>query len=65
MRPTSAMTLGLGIILMGLGGFVAVRPLWTRVPLTGSHWLDGAFAVVFLLRGWMNVRRVRGRTRQV
>ena len=47
----------LGVIMIGLGAYVAVRPLLpSHRVLTGSRWLDAAFALFFLLRGWMNVR---------
>ncbi|HEX7018523.1 MAG TPA: hypothetical protein VF159_00825 [Gemmatimonadaceae bacterium] len=52
----------LGVVLFGLGAFVAVRPLWVKTPLTGARWLDMAFALVFMLRGAMNVRAA-GRVR--
>ena len=46
-----------GIVMMGLGIFVALRPLWAdAAPLAGNVWLDYAFAAFFLLRGGMNVR---------
>jgi len=46
-----------------LGAYVAVHPLWSHDrPVTGSIWLDMAFAAVFLLRGMMNIRGVRKRT---
>ena len=46
-----------GIAMIGLGLFVALRPLWAgAAPLAGSRWLDAAFAFFFLLRGGMNVR---------
>ena len=49
---------GIGVIMMALGAFVALRPLWAGPrPLTASRWLDIAFALFFLARGWMNVRR--------
>jgi len=52
----------LGWIMILLGAFVAVHPLWSHGrPVTGSLWLDMAFAAVFLLRGVMNVRGVRKR----
>ena len=52
----------LGIVLLGLGAYVAIRPLWAHgVAITGSRWLDGTFAAVFLLRGVMNVRSARAR----
>ena len=52
----------LGVVMMGLGAYVAVRPMFVRgVTLTGYVWLDAAFALVFLVRGWMNVRRALNR----
>lgn len=57
MKPGSAFRLLLGIILIGLGGYVAVRPLWRlHSTVTPSRFLDGAFAAVFILRGLFNVR---------
>jgi hypothetical protein len=50
----------LGWIMILLGAYVALHPLWSHVkPVTTSLWLDMAFAAVFLLRGVMNVRGVR------
>jgi hypothetical protein len=50
-------SLVLGVVLFGLGVFVALRPLWTHNGMvTGTRWLDMAFAVVFILRGAINVR---------
>lgn len=47
----------LGIIMIGLGVFIALHPLWSHGrPVTTSIWLDLAFAAVFLLRGVMNLR---------
>lgn len=52
----------LGVIMFGLGLFVAVRPLWTHNGvLTGTRWLDMTFALVFMLRGFLNVRTVINR----
>jgi hypothetical protein len=49
--------LGLGVALFALGMFVALRPLFTHwAVLTGARWLDMTFAVVFMLRGAVNVR---------
>lgn len=43
--------------MFGIGLYVAVRPLFTHNSiLTGTRWLDITFAVVFMLRGAMNVR---------
>jgi hypothetical protein len=47
----------LGVVLMVLGAFIGVRPLFTHwAVLTGARWLDVTFAVVFIFRGWLNVR---------
>jgi hypothetical protein len=58
--PVSArgrVLLAIGLVMMGLGAFVALRPLWAGPrPLTAARWLDAAFAFFFLLRGWLNVR---------
>ena len=51
------LSLVLGVIMIGLGAYIALSPMLPvyRVS-TGSRWLDAAFALFFLLRGWMNVR---------
>ena len=52
----------LGWIMILLGAYVALQPLWSHGrPVTGSLWLDMGFAAVFLLRGVMNIRGVRKR----
>ena len=52
----------LGWIMILLGAYVALHPLWSHgKPVTTSLWLDMAFAAVFLLRGFMNIRGVRKR----
>jgi hypothetical protein len=49
--------LAIGLVMMALGSYIALRPLWAGTrPLSTSRWLDLAFAAFFLLRGWMNVR---------
>jgi hypothetical protein len=58
-RATTALVLA--AVQLGLGVFVALRPLWSAAPLTGSRLVDGAFAVLFLVRGLMNVKRARKR----
>lgn len=47
--------------MFAIGLFVAVRPLWTPAPVTGARWLDMAFAIVFMLRGAINIRTVMAR----
>ncbi len=50
-------TFVLGVILFGLGLFIAVRPLFTHnAVLTSARWLDMTFAAVFMLRGALNVK---------
>ena len=47
----------LGAVMIGLGSYVAVRPvLPNNRVLTGSRWLDIVFAAFFILRGAMHVR---------
>ena len=59
-RANQTLKLVLGVVMMVLGAVVALRPLWAPGrPLTGSTWLDVAFAVLFLLRGVMNVQSAR------
>jgi len=49
--------LGLGVALFALGMFVALRPLFTHwAVLTGARWLDVTFALVFMVRGVLNVK---------
>jgi uncharacterized membrane protein HdeD (DUF308 family) len=50
-------TMVLGVILIGLGAFIGVRPLFTHWSvLTNARWLDVTFALVFIFRGWLNVK---------
>jgi hypothetical protein len=47
----------LGAIMFGIGLYVAVHPLWAHgATVSGARWLDAAFAIVFMLRGVINVR---------
>ncbi len=51
-----------GGIMFAIGLFVALRPLWTHNGvLTGARWLDLAFAIVFMLRGAINIKTAMGR----
>jgi hypothetical protein len=64
LSPRSTFVLVLGLLMIALGLYVAIRPLVAPgPPLTGARWLDVAFAVVFLLRGAMNVQSARRRPR--
>ena len=54
----------IGVVLVALGLFIAVRPLFTHnAVLTSARWLDLTFAVVFMLRGVINVRTALSRRR--
>lgn len=61
--PTNArvtFALAVSVTMIGLGIFVALRPLWRPdAPLTSSWWLDGGFAIFFLVRGMYGVRMAR------
>lgn len=55
-------TLVLGVTMFAIGLFVAVRPLWSHnAVFLGARWLDMTFAIVFMLRGIVNVRTARSR----
>jgi hypothetical protein len=57
MTTRARVVLVIGAVMMALGSYIALRPLWVGPrPLSASRWLDVAFAAFFLLRGWMNVR---------
>jgi hypothetical protein len=59
-RANTTIKLVLGVIMIVLGAIVALRPLYAPGrSLTGSPWMDMAFAVLFVLRGVMNVRSAR------
>jgi len=47
---------GIGVVMIGLGLFLALHPLFVPRPVTASRWLDVGFAFFFVLRGLMNVR---------
>ena len=64
MAPGRTLLLVLGLVMVGLGLFVALRPLFSPgPPLTRQPWLDIAFAVFFILRGGWNVRTALRRPR--
>ena len=55
----------IGVVMFALGAFLALRPLFTHfATLTPSRWLDVTFAVLFLLRGWLNVKTALQRRRR-
>ena len=45
----SGLSLVLGIVMVGIGGYIAMRPLIGGPPVTGSRVLDMVFAAMFLL----------------
>ena len=49
----------IGAVMLGLGCYVALHPLWSRTPVTGNRWMDMAFVAFFLLRGALYVRALR------
>lgn len=56
----SRITLLVGVVMVLLGAFIALRPLWAGPqPLSASRWLDVGFAAFFLLRGGMNIQTAR------
>lgn len=58
-NPRSMLALILGLVMIGLGAYVALRPVWGAPPLAGSRLLDYAFAAFFILRGAMNLHTAR------
>ena len=49
--------LALGVLMIGLGSYVAIRPLLPgHRAITPSRWLDVVFAAFFIIRGAMHVR---------
>jgi hypothetical protein len=60
MRGNRTLSLIFGIVMLGLGAYVALRPLWSHgATVTRQRWLDIAFAGFFLLRGGMKVNAAR------
>jgi uncharacterized membrane protein HdeD (DUF308 family) len=51
--------LAIGIVMIGLSLYIGLRPVLGRSPLSGTVALDVAFAVFFLIRGVVQVRRWR------
>jgi hypothetical protein len=58
-RVLPAVRLVVGTAMLVITGIIVVRMLVTGAPpLTGSAFLDGAFAVFFFLRGVMYFRQL-------
>ena len=60
MKPRALIVLTIGLIMVGLGAYIALRLLWMGgAPLTGTRWLDVAFGAFFVFRGALNIRSAR------
>ena len=60
MTTRAAIVLVIGLIMVGLGAYIALRLLWMGgAPLTGTRWLDVAFGAFFVFRGALNIRSAR------
>lgn len=61
--PSSAnarIALAIGVTMIALGLYIGGRSLaGAATPLTSKPWLDVAFAVFFVVRGALQVRRWR------
>jgi hypothetical protein len=63
-NTSARIALIVGIVMMLMGAYIALHPLWAGPrPLSPSRLLDLVFAAFFLLRGWMNVRSALNRPR--
>ena len=56
MSLSTRLGLVIGVVMFGLGTYIALHPLWSREPVTPSPWLDVAFALFFLIKGWLHLR---------
>ncbi|MDB4905950.1 MAG: hypothetical protein JWO05_734 [Gemmatimonadetes bacterium] len=45
-----------GVAMVGIGLAIMVHFAVGRAPLAGNSAIDGAFALFFLVRGWLNLR---------
>ena len=62
-RP-AAVPVAFGVILVGLGIFVAFRPLFTHnATITGQRGIDVMFAFYFLVSGSLRIRRAVAKAR--
>ena len=52
-------SLVLGVVMIGLGAFIAARALWIGASVTRQPLLDVGFALFFLLRGALYLRAAR------
>lgn len=60
MNGRATIVLVIGLIMVGLGAYIALRLLWMGgAPMTGTRWLDLAFGAFFAFRGALNIRSAR------
>ena len=52
-------SLVLGLVMVALGAFVAIRALWVGASVTRQPLLDVGFALFFLVRGALYLRAAR------
>ena len=55
--------LAIGTVMFALGAYIALHPLWSREPVSSSRFLDVAFAIFFLVKGWLYLRQAWRRPR--
>lgn len=60
MTTRVSIVLVIGVIMVALGAYIALRLLWMGgAPLTATRWLDFAFGAFFVFRGALNIRSAR------
>jgi len=59
MPAPRSFSLVLGVVMVALGAFVAIRALWVGASVTRQPLLDVGFALFFLARGALYLRAAR------
>ena len=60
MSGRATIVLVIGVIMIALGAYIALRLAWMGgAPLTATRWLDFAFGAFFVFRGALNIRNAR------
>jgi uncharacterized membrane protein len=59
MPAPRSFSLALGLVMIALGAFIAIRALWLGASVTRQPLLDVGFALFFLLRGALYLRAAR------
>jgi uncharacterized membrane protein len=59
MPAPRSFSLVLGLVMIALGAFIAIRALWLGASVTRQPLLDVGFALFFLLRGALYLRAAR------